>query len=294
MPPRARSPSSSSSDSHRSSTRQKLYQFAPLFTDEDPEADLVLISLDGIAFALVRSTLKIHAPAFEAILPPAPHTTSSSSPSSSRSPSAAAGGEQSVNISELAVPFELFLRHTIPSKYLDLQQCPPKFPLYKYFADIVVLENVLDLAHRYHLPLVFDVVSRIQLAVLNKTSPLRGFAIAARFGRLEDAKESIRGLCHRKFVHPGGRKWMIETGTFLEGWRDACLGDLALATLVYVPMSAVRNFTIVHARVVASQDGSYTWLNAAEDFNLSPSSLYPSPPSIHEPMSTLSPFSPPF
>lgn len=109
MPPRARSPSSSSSDSHRSSTRQKLYQFAPLFTDEDPEADLVLISLDGIAFALVRSTLKIHAPAFEAILPPAPHTTSSSSPSSSRYPSAAAGGEQSVNISELAVPFEVSL-----------------------------------------------------------------------------------------------------------------------------------------------------------------------------------------
>lgn len=29
---------------------------------------------------------------------------------------------------------------------------------------------------------------------------------------------------------------MVETGTFLEGYRDACLGDLALATLVYVPV----------------------------------------------------------
>ena len=31
---------------------------------------------------------------------------------------------------------------------------------------------------------------------------------------------------------------MVETGTFLEGWRDACLGDLALATLVYVTVSS--------------------------------------------------------
>ena len=74
-------------------------------------------------------------------------------------------------------------------------------------------------------------------SVLNKTSPLRGFAIAARFGRLEDARESIRGLTHRKFQHPGATKFMVESGTWLEGYRDACLGDLALATLVYVPVS---------------------------------------------------------
>lgn len=30
---------------------------------------------------------------------------------------------------------------------------------------------------------------------------------------------------------------MVESGTWLEGYRDACLGDLALATLVYVPVS---------------------------------------------------------
>ena len=115
------------------------------------------------------------------------------------------------------------------------------------------------MAHTYHTPLVFDVVSRIQLQILNKTSPLRGFAIAARFARLDDARESIRGLTHRKFQHPGARKYLVESNTWIDGWRDACIGDLALATLVHIPLSSIRNFTIVHARVVASMDGTYTW-----------------------------------
>ncbi|KAL7411445.1 hypothetical protein BDY24DRAFT_416972 [Mrakia frigida] len=283
MPPRrTRSPSTSSESSRPSIKTAKLYNFAPLFdTSCSPSSDLVLTCLDGVSFALPRYILKTHCPAFEAILPPPP-IVSINTPSSSTSRSRSAEEDdqpklQPVNLNELSTPFELFLRHTIPSKYMDLDGSPPKFPVYKFFADIVVLENVLDLAYRYQLPLVFDVVSRIQLSVLNKTSPLRGFAIAARFGRLEDARESIRGLCHRKFQHPGARKFMVESGTWLDGWREPCLGDLALATLVYVPMSAVRNFTIVHARVVSSQDGSYTWLTAAEESPISQSCFSPLP-----------------
>lgn len=208
MPSRSRSPSAVSSSQEPQPKRP--YQpvvYDPNFADEG--LDLTLRTLDGISFSLLRSTLAIHLPTFAAMLPPPPSAAALLSPqqllptttpsSSSRARSVGevddlnGSTSQLVDLHELSVPFGLLLRYAIPGKYLDLEGNPPKFPSYRFFAEIgtppalrssrrtaqcspptslsprpflrpVVLENTLELAHRYQLPLVFDVISKIQLA----------------------------------------------------------------------------------------------------------------------------------
>ena len=55
----------------------------------------------------------------------------------------------------------------------------------------------------------------------------------------------------------------------MEGERDVGLGEVSsLEILGLVPVGAVRSFARVHSKVVACQDGSYTWEKAAEEFEL--------------------------
>lgn len=69
----------------------------------------------------------------------------------------------------------------------------------------------------------------------------------------------------------GARKWT--DGSWVEGERDVSIGDFHSVQLEHLSISTIKNFGAVHAKIVASRDGSYTWLNAADEFELWPVSL---------------------
>ena len=154
MPPRTRSPSSS--DEERPAVRPKPSGVAALFEREEL-SDLVLHTVDGIDFYLNRTVLAVHAPILAQVLPipqhdiplplipppPPPSGPPKSSPARTKSPSAPAGELNELPLIHLphhSIPLALFLRHLLPNTYLDADGNPPRFPVYKFFQDIAVLE----------------------------------------------------------------------------------------------------------------------------------------------------------
>ena len=128
----------------------------------------------------------------------------------------------------------------------------------------------LDAAEKYNLVQVLDLLLEVQLPQVLLTTPLSSWAVAARFGRLRQAMDALKVLAERKKNEPllGSRKYVPSSGSWLEGKRDYCLGDLLEETLEKVPTSAIISFGLLHAKVVGSRDKSYTWLNAADNFTL--------------------------
>lgn len=66
----------------------------------------------------------------------------------------------------------------------------------------------------------------------------------------------------------GVKKYVPSTRRWFEWTRGYCLGDIDEEESSKVPTFAIISFSFVLAKVVACQDGFYTWLNAADEFTL--------------------------
>lgn len=240
--------------------------FSSLFDNADGKADIVLRSSDGVKFALRRALLEATSTVFEDMLA-IPQPRAKRRKASPGSPPE--DGLDVVQLSETADALEIFLRHVIPQAYLS-DGAPPTFSADWSTKAIELLTSVLEIAIKYDTPVVLDVCSRLHLAHLNKSFPLYGWAVSCQFERLEQAREALRLLAEPRHSVPleGAKKWDAIYEAYIEGRRDFCLGDLPLDFVERVPSSAARNFCAVHAKVVASRNGSYTWLDAADEFEL--------------------------
>ncbi|KAL7411450.1 hypothetical protein BDY24DRAFT_131195 [Mrakia frigida] len=240
-----------------SDIKPKKHTFSTLFQNEDGKADLILVSKDGISFALQRSLLVAHSSVFEKLLLPVPR------PRRSRTDLLLL---PVLDIPEKSKAFELFLRYVVPKAYL-LDGSSPRFPPFSTPEDTHLLRSVLEIASKYKCSSILDVVSKQHLPLLIRSSPLDGWAIASKFGRLDEAREAIWLLSSQKVALAGARRWEASSRSWVEGERDVGLGEVSsLEILGLVPVGAVRGFSRVHSKVVACQDGSYTWLEAGEEF----------------------------
>lgn len=76
-------------------------------------------------------------------------------------------------------------------------------------------------------------------------------------------------LAGKKVMLEGARRWEESSKSWVEGERDVGLGEVSsLEILGLVPVRALRNFARVHSKVVACQDGSYTWEEVGKEFEL--------------------------
>lgn len=234
---------------------------SPVFDNADGKADIILRSVDNVDFALRRALLEASSSVFEDML--------SLSQPARQDGSTDAGELDVVQLAEQSRPLELFLRHVKPQAYLR-DELAPGFPPFENFAVIEDLEDVLGMARKYDAPLVLDVVARLHIPKLIRLYPLYGWVVACEFDRVELVREATRTFADAASYKPlaGAKRTDSKASRLTTDRRDFCLGDINSKYLAKLPTSSIRNFCAVHAKVVASSDGKYTWSNAADEFEL--------------------------
>ncbi|KAL7409190.1 hypothetical protein BDY24DRAFT_419083 [Mrakia frigida] len=251
--------------------RTRIHDFSPLFNNKDGKADLIIRSSQRLSFSVARSLLLAHSSIFADILsipqpPEEPSRSSSSSSFTSQEDSIPV-----VDVSEGSEPLEIFLRYVVPEAYLVEGQ-PPHISSSWDSKGISLLEQVLEISNKYNCPMILDLVARqLHLPLLMKKLTMAPFFLVVRFGRIELAGDEMRQFVERQgFPQKGARKWLVKNGvgSWQEGFRDPSIGDYSLQQLERIPLSTIKNFGMVHAKVVASHDASYTWVNAADEFRL--------------------------
>ena len=118
---------------------------------------------------------------------------------------------------------------------------------------------------------ILDMMARIHLPAYAEAFPLSAWAVAARFGRLEEARGALRlmGRPSCQSTLAGAKRWDTATSKTVIGKRDKDLSDLPIGYLEKTPATSIRNFCAVRLKVVASAEtGDYTWLHAANEFEL--------------------------
>lgn len=241
--------------------------FSPLFDDDpDGKADIVLRSIDGVHFAVCRASLAAASTVFDDMLE-IPQPPKKRQKMQSQSGGLSVERDDVVQLEERSQPLEIFLRHIITRAYLQ-NDAAPTFLSFATFKDIALFEDVLEMANKYDTPFVFDALARLHLPELTKQWPLYGWAVACEFGRLELARAALRAFAHKSKTLAGAKRWKIKTSKYEQGRRDVCLGDVRSDYIAKLSPSTIRNFCAVHAKVVGSKNGSYTWLSAADEFEL--------------------------
>ena len=248
-----------------------VHEYVAPFTNADGQADLVVQSRDGKPFAVQSAVLRLHSAKLRTKVPIVAPIGQVKNEDGQLGPRPA-GELPVVTLRADADVLCFFLRHLVPDAYLVNGE-PPRIPDYRQAQGrgSSLLKGALSLCVSYQCPHILDVVARIHLPAYAQAYPLAAWATAARFGRIDEARDAIRVLGRpQSFVFlEGARRWDAQSGKAVDGRRDKDISDLPVDVIAKTPISSIRSFCAARVKVVASAgDGKYTWANAADDFEL--------------------------